>query len=359
MDKQDTFNINHNIKVIGVGGGGNNTLNFLKTTKYGNQIQMFALNTDEQALRTSCADNKIPIGASLTQGLGAGSIPSVGKKAAIESRDEIDKILDDTDLLFIAAGMGGGTGTGAAPEIAKYAQEKGILTIAVVTTPFLFEGKMRMDLALQGVKELRENTDVCLVISNQNLVKNHGEEYVEDSFKLTDTVLETAINALLHLLESNSNLGNNLTINDFMSLFKDAGFAMISIEESFNENLDFRENLKEALIKAVQSDMLEVSMSGATTFILEIAISKNISFSDLYNLPAKILYRLLGYDQLSAIKPSDVNVKIIPVVDQERDDTGVKVTLIATKFKNQEAVCDQILNNTESEMNGAIIFEEM
>ena len=225
---QANFTKTPNIKVIGVGGGGNNTINFLKESGHCPDVMMYALNTDEQALRNCKADVTLPIGKTITRGLGAGSDPEVGRRAAEESREEIEKILENTDIVFVASGMGGGTGTGAAPEVAKYARDKGILTFAISTTPFVFEGAMRFHLALDGVKKLKANSDVCLIISNQNLIESHGDVYVEESFSLPDSVMETTISGLIELLTAHSQYGRNLDLNHLYNTLQNAGLALVS-----------------------------------------------------------------------------------------------------------------------------------
>lgn len=187
------------IKVIGVGGGGNNAVNRMLEHNIKN-VEFFIANTDVQVLHQSKLDSKIALGKTLTKGLGAGGNPDIGKKAALESEKTLLNILQDTDMLFIAAGMGGGTGTGAAPIIAKLAKDLGILTVGVVTTPFSFEGKKRNSNALEGIDELMKNVDSLISVSNDRLIKLIGGLPLKESFQEADKVLAQAIETITDLI---------------------------------------------------------------------------------------------------------------------------------------------------------------
>ena len=192
---------NYNIKILGIGGGGSNTVDYIVNSNIFNNVETYAINTDAQALENSKADKKIHIGEILTKGLGAGAIPTIGKKAAEESVEQILEELRGADIVFIASGMGGGTGTGAAPYIAELSKKLGILTIGIVTKPFTFEGPSRMKMAVEGIKILEKVTDVTIVIPNEKLIEQHYDKYLEEAFKLPDEVLKQATEVIVTLLE--------------------------------------------------------------------------------------------------------------------------------------------------------------
>lgn len=369
------------MKVFGVGGGGNNTVDHLKTIGIDGKVITYALNTDAQALKNSKADFKIKLGEELTQGLGAGSLPSVGAEAARESRQLIEGHLDDTDILFIAAGMGGGTGTGAAPEIANYAREKGLLTIAVVTTPFTFEGTNRMRSAIGGVKALEETCDVCLVISNQNLIHNHSDVFVEDAFELPDNVLKTAILAFISVLTNSTTYGKDISYNQLKGMLTNAGLAVISIESSgkelpddhkdaINADLDRKEaagefvdrerairareiefNLAKAIEKAVLSEMLDVSVRGAKSIILSIGYPEGTTRDNMQAHPHRIIRKLFNY---TPEEYTNINVTVTPYY-HNKGTKEVEVTLIATGFEDDKTV-DRVIKNKEEEIENSDIL---
>lgn len=334
---QANFTKTPNIKVIGVGGGGNNTINFLKESGHCPDVMMYAFNTDEQALRNCKADVTLPIGKTITRGLGAGSDPEVGRRAAEESREEIEKILENTDIVFVASGMGGGTGTGAAPEVAKYARDKGILTFAISTTPFVFEGAMRFHLALDGVKKLKANSDVCLIISNQNLIESHGDVYVEESFSLPDSVMETTISGLIELLTAHSQYGRNLDLNHLYNTLQNAGLALVSQAKVSDREKSSAQNFVQAIANAANSEMLQVSVRGAHEFILLFRASNELSLEECQMIPQTVLQRLLGYDNFS--------IQQIPMLT-DTDSTDVEVTLVATKFDNVDETFNRAMANS-------------
>ena len=214
-----------NIKVIGVGGGGNNVVNRMVRSGV-KSVEFIAVNTDKQALTSSSAGYKIQIGEKLTHGQGAGSNPDVGRKSAEESRNQISKALEDTDMVFITAGMGGGTGTGAAPVVAQIARELGILTVGVVTRPFAFEGKKRLEQALSGIEELNKNVDSLVIIPNERL-KYVSEQKItfKNAFEIADGVLRQAVKNISELITVPGFI--NLDFADVTSVMKDAGFAHI------------------------------------------------------------------------------------------------------------------------------------
>ncbi|MBR1971607.1 MAG: cell division protein FtsZ [Clostridia bacterium] len=251
------------IKVIGVGGGGNNAVKRMKLAGV-KSAEFIAVNTDKQDLILSNADKLVQIGEKLTKGLGAGANPEIGKKAAEESRDLIAEIVKDTDLLFITCGMGGGTGTGATPIIAEVAKEMGILTVAVVTRPFLFEGAKRADNAQKGINELKKHVDTLVVIPNEKLVgliPKGGK--LMDAFKVADDTLRQGIQGISDLIVNPGLI--NLDFADVKTIMQDQGMAHMGIGRGKGEKRTL-----EAVRQAVASPLLETTIEGATGIILNI-----------------------------------------------------------------------------------------
>ena len=254
---------NAKILVMGVGGGGCNAVNAMIASGV-ESADFIAVNTDEQALNLSSATKKITLGASVTKGLGAGARPDVGKQAAEESRNEIDKALDGVDMLFITAGMGGGTGTGAAPVIASIARDKGILTVGVVTKPFAFEGFVREKNADEGIKELKKFCDTLIVIPNNNLLKVLGAKAsMVESFRYADSVLRDSVKGLADLIGIPSLI--NVDFADVRTIMKDKGIAHLTVGSAEGPN-----KIQEAVRKAVMSPLLDTNISGATGVLLYI-----------------------------------------------------------------------------------------
>ncbi len=246
------------IVVLGVGGGGCNAVNRMISSNT-NFIDFIAVNTDSTALATSSARRQIKIGAKLTKGLGAGGRPEVGAKAAEESQNEIAAALEGVDMAFITAGMGGGTGTGAAPIVAKIAKEMGILTVAVVTKPFKFEGPKRMRFALEGIEKLRENVDTLIVIPNQKLIETADKSTtMADAFDMADNVLRQGVTGISDLITKPGEI--NLDFADVCTVMRDQGLAHFGIGQD--------ENIEEAAKKAISSPLLETSIDGAKSVIV-------------------------------------------------------------------------------------------
>lgn len=244
------------IKVIGAGGGGNNAVNRMVEAQL-QGVEFIAVNTDKQALHTSKAEHKIQIGEKLTRGLGAGANPEVGKKAAEESKDEIIKVLEGADMVFVTAGMGGGTGTGAAPVIAQLAKEMGILTVGVVTKPFVFEGKVRMKNAENGIAELKSKVDTLITIPNDRLLQIvQKNTSMLDAFSMADDVLKQGIQSISDLIAVPGLI--NLDFADVTSVMKEQGLAHMGIGNATGENRAI-----EAAREAIQSPLLETSIRGA------------------------------------------------------------------------------------------------
>ena len=264
------------IKVVGVGGAGNNVVN--RMVKSGTQgIEYVAVNTDKQALAVSSADQKIQIGEKLTHGQGAGSDPDVGKRSAEESRNNIAKSLENADMVFITAGMGGGTGTGAAPTIADIAREAGILTVGVVTKPFKFEGANRMRQAEQGIADLGEKVDSLIIIPNDRL------KYVTDqkitfanAFGIADDVLKQAVTSISELVGFSENVMINLDFADVSAVMKSAGRAHMGVGIATG-----REKAEQAATAAVSSPLLETSINGAMGVLINITGSAEMTLDDV------------------------------------------------------------------------------
>ncbi len=302
------------IKVIGVGGGGNNAVNRMIAAGI-TSAEFVAVNTDFQALTLSNAPTKVQIGAKLTGGLGAGADPNVGEKAAEESREELRALLKDVDLLFITAGMGGGTGTGAAPVIAALSKELGILTVAVVTKPFAFEGKRRMHNAIQGIENLRGNVDTLLVIPNEKLLEvlPKGTAMLE-SFIKADDVLKQAIQSISELIVTPTVI--NLDFADISAIMRKKGLAHMGI--GIGEGPD---KAIEAVRNAVESPLLETNIEGASGVILHVMGGKDMALDEVADAS-----RLVE----DIVDPA-ANI-IFGTGFDENLENKVQVTLIATGF---------------------------
>lgn len=302
------------IRVIGVGGGGNNAVDRMIDAGI-KSAEFVAMNTDYQALIRSKAELKIQLGAELTKGLGAGADPSIGEKAAQESIDQIKEVLQDNDLVFITAGMGGGTGTGAAPVVASIAREMGILTVAVVTKPFNFEGKKRMENAEKGIENLRQYVDTLVIIPNEKLlsVVPKGTPIVK-AFQVADDVLRQGIQGISDLIVNPALI--NLDFNDVRTVMSNKGLAHMGIGCGEGENRTL-----EAVRQAVQSPLLETDIEGATGVIINVTGGLDISLSEVAEA-SKLVQDVVD---------SSANIIFGAGVDEELGDKVV-VTIIATGF---------------------------
>ncbi len=303
-----------NIKVIGVGGGGNNAVNRMVNANI-KSAEFIAVNTDKQALLMSKAQHRVQIGEKLTRGLGAGADPEVGLKAAEESREVLSEMLKDTDLVFITAGMGGGTGTGAAPIIANIAKELGALTIAVVTKPFVFEGKRRMDNAERGIKELKAVVDTLVVIPNDKLLKivPKGTPIIE-AFRTADDVLRQGIQGISDLIVTPSLI--NLDFADVKTIMKNKGLAHMGVGRGKGDNRTI-----EAVRQAVSSPLLETTIEGATGIILNIKGGIDLALEEVYEAAALVK---------EVVDPS-CNIIFGSGIDESMEEE-VEITVIATGF---------------------------
>lgn len=306
------------IRVMGVGGGGCNAINSMIDSGV-SSAEFFAINTDNQALLLSHADNCIQIGAMLTKGLGAGSDPNIGEAAAEESKEEIADVLKGTDLLFIAAGMGGGTGTGAASVIARIARELGILTVAVVTKPFSFEGRVRNENAKKGITNLKKYVDTLVVIPNDKLLQSLPTNIgVLDAFKVADDMLKQGIIGIVDLIATPSLI--NLDFADVNTVMRNQGLAHMGIGRAKGEN-----RVIESVRQAVSSPLLETTIEGAKSVILNVTGGKDLMLSEISE----------AAELVQGIIDPSANIIFGNTIDDSMVDE-VKITVIATGFNPLE-----------------------
>ncbi|MBQ1537658.1 MAG: cell division protein FtsZ [Ruminococcus sp.] len=265
------------IKVIGVGGGGGNALNCIADAGIVGNVDYIAINTDIQALKNSKAAERIQIGSKLTHGLGAGAKPEVGEASAKESQDEITEAIKDADMVFITAGMGGGTGTGAAPVVAQIAHDMGKLTIAVVTKPFGFEGAKKMAKAEQGIAGLLDNVDALIVIPNQNLLASGQKLTMRQSYALADEVLKTDVISIAEIITRHDEI--NVDFADITTIIKDAGFAHMAIGHGQG-----KDKVPEVVAQVIKSDLLETAIAGAKRLLVNITMSEDIVVDEIDEL---------------------------------------------------------------------------
>ena len=305
------------IKVIGVGGAGCNAVN--RMVQYGLQgVEFIAVNTDKQALSMNKGDNKIQIGEKLTKGLGAGADPEIGRKAADESRDLIQEALRGADMVFITAGMGGGTGTGAAPIVAQCAKEMGILTVGVVTKPFTFEGRVRMRNAEAGIENLKPAVDTLITIPNDKLIALVGKASLPDALRVADDVLRQGIQGISDLIAVPSMI--NLDFADVKTIMKEKGMAHMGIGTACGEK-----RASEAAKQAVESPLLETSIDGAKGILINITGGPDLSLLEV-NEAAELI-------QQSA--DPDANIIFGADIDESMGD-ALRITVIATGFDKAE-----------------------
>ena len=269
------------IKVIGVGGGGGNALNSIADTGIIGNVDYIAINTDIQALKNSKAQEKIQIGPKQTHGLGAGAKPEVGEASAIESQDDITEVIKDADMVFITAGMGGGTGTGAAPVVAKIAHDMEKLTIAVVSKPFRFEGAKKMEKAEVGIAKLLENVDALIVIPNQNLLSTGQKLTMKQSYALSDEVLKTDVISIAEIITRHDEI--NVDFADITTIIKDAGFAHMAIGHGQG-----KDKVPDVVSQVIKSDLLETSVAGAKRLLVNITMSEDIVVDEIDELTQAI-----------------------------------------------------------------------
>ena len=306
------------IKVIGVGGSGKNAINHMINAKV-RGVEFIVMNTDTQDLHNSLADKKIHIGKNLTRGLGAGMNPDVGKRAAEETKAEIQDVIKGSDMVFIACGMGGGTGTGAAPIVAKSSKEQGILTVAVVTKPFFFEGNQRGRIAEEGLRELEKEVDAIIVIPNDKLMQIAGKDMgFRDAFALCDSVLQQAVEGISDLITTPGVI--NVDFADIKAIMADTGTALMGIGMGSGEG-----RAGKAATEAINSPLLEVSINGARGVLFAISGGDDLTIHEIQEA-AKIITESI-----------DKEAKVIfgTIKDDRLKKGEVKVTVIATGFPTE------------------------
>jgi len=301
------------IKVVGVGGSGSNAVSRMKKCKI-KGVELIAINTDIQDLRKTKADLKLRIGRKLTQGLGTGMNPEIGKRAALENRAEIQEILKDTDMVFIAGGMGGGTCTGAAPVVAQIAKDLGNLTIAIVTKPFSFEGSARMRIAERGVRNLKEKVDTLILISNDKLLSALDPKVsLLNAFWICDDILRQAVKGISDLIMLPGII--NVDFADVQAIMKNSGTALFGTGRARGDK-----RAEEAAISAINSPLLDISSRGAKGILFNVSGGKDISLSEI--------------DEVAKVICQEVNpeAKVIfgAVQDEKLKKGEIKVTVIAT-----------------------------
>ena len=303
------------IKVIGAGGGGGNAVNrMIKAGLTG--VDFWAMNTDAQVLKMSLAENKIQLGSKLTEGLGAGGDPSVGEKAAEETRDQIVQALDGADMVFVTAGMGGGTGTGAAPVIAKIAKELGALTIGVVTKPFSFEGKRRMNQAQQGLEKLKETVDALIVIPNDKLLEVvERRTTMKEAFQVVDEVLLRGVQGISDIITVPGLI--NVDFADVKAVMQSSGSALMGIGKGSGEG-----RAMEAAKQAINSPLLETSINGASGIIMNVTGGSDMTLFEVTEA-AQVIHDAVAEDAI---------VTFGSVID-DRIQGEIQITVIATGFE--------------------------
>ena len=334
------------IKVVGVGGGGGNMVNHIIRVNPNLNIDLIVANTDAKALENSLAHTKIQLGEKTTKGLGAGMRPEVGKAAAEESYDEVKSALETSDIVFIGTGLGGGTGTGAAPVVAQAAKDIGALTVAVVTMPFMFEGKKRRKLADCGLEELRKESDSIVVIPNDKLLtlidKNAG---IKESFEMVDEVLARAVNGMSTIVLDSGKSDINLDFADVRTIMSHRGLALMGVGEANGE-----EAAQEAIKNAIQSPLLDnMTINGAFGILVHFRISPSCPLTDIYNAMSIIH------------EAADEDAEIIfgTTTDDKIEDNKVEVTIIATGFQGSQQEVDKNEDTQVSNTNDIIKKERI
>lgn len=312
----DAFESYAKIVVIGVGGAGSNAVNQMLEEKIAN-IEFWVFNTDAQALATSKAENRLVLGRQTTRGLGAGGDPQVGREAALDSVDDIKRVIEGANMVFIAAGMGGGTGTGAAPVVAKLAKDAGALTVAIVTRPFTFEGNSRKVKAVEGITELKSAVDSIIIVSNDKLMFMNGSRPISEAFNESDKVLAQSVKTITDLILLPGLI--NLDFADVRSTLKDKGVALIGFGMGSGEH-----KAEEASSSAIASPLLEASVKGAHSAIINITGGKSVTLDEAQEAVNYI------------IEAAGNNVNIIFGVQQNPElNDQMLISVIATEFDEE------------------------
>lgn len=322
-----------NIKIIGVGGGGGNAVASITRAGVRNIYSILA-NTDAQAMNSIPAAEKILLGKDLTKGLGSGSNPSLGEKAALESEDDIKAVLKGSDLVFVAAGMGGGTGTGASPVIAKIAKSVGALVVGVVTTPFNFEGKARLNNAKAGIEKLSKVVDSIIIVSNNSLLKQFGTIPIKDAFLYSDAVLKQAVRTITDLISQRAMI--NLDFADVKTVMKDQGKALIGIGSAKGEN-----KAKTAAENAISSALLDVSIKGAKQAIINVTVGNEFTLEEV-DQAIEVIKKFAG---------EDMNVVFGIAINESLNDEMI-ISIIATGLnKDSRNVLGEISSQPQETSN--------
>jgi cell division protein FtsZ len=340
-------NVGAQIKVIGVGGCGCNAVNNMINAKL-KGVEFIACNTDIQTLKSSLSSNRVQIGSKLTKGLGAGGDPVLGKNAALESEQELRAALQDADMVFITAGMGGGTGTGASPVVAHIAKDLGVLTVAVVTKPFPFEGKRKMSQAEAGEKDLSEDVDALIIIPNNRLLSLAGKNVpLLEAFKMADDILINAVKGISDLINNTGLV--NVDFNDVKAVMIEKGKALMGIGYGTGEN-----RAATAAQAAISSPLLEdMDIHGAKGLLINITSSPNITMSEIHEASSLI----------QSAAHEDANIIWGVVIDETMDDK-MAITVVATGFANKPIVLSstdkgkyQQLQQTSRDMHNASVID--
>ena len=328
------------IKVIGVGGGGSNAVSRMFRERISG-VEYIVMNTDIQALLKSDVPNRIRIGEQLTQGMGVGGDPDKGSASAEESREEIYDVIRDSNMVFIAAGMGGGTGTGAAPVIAEIAQETGALTVGVVTRPFAFEGIRRSKQAQAGIEKLQNNVDTLLVIPNQRLsIISQEEVTAENAFGLADDVLRLGVQSITELITNPGDI--NLDFADVQSIMRDAGPAWMSIGHASGGSRS-----RDAAQEAIINPLMDVSIEGATGVLFNITGGSDLKLSELHEA-AEVIQRVVD---------PEANI-IFGMTTDHKMENEIKITIIATGFPTTDTLLQRDMARTVEAVNKVEINED-
>lgn len=320
------------IKVIGVGGSGGNAINHMIGERI-RTVEFIAMNTDVQDLHKSAAEKKIHLGKNLTKGLGAGGNPEMGMRAAEETKAEIQDAVKGADMVFIACGMGGGTGTGAAPVIARAAKEQGILTVAVVTKPFFFEGNQRMKTAERGIDELESEVDAIIVIPNDRLLAIAGKDMsFKEAFAKCDEVLRQAVEGISDLIASPGII--NVDFADMKSVLTDAGTALMGVGFASGEG-----RAEKAAIQAINSPLLDISINGARGVLFAISSNDDLTMGEFQD-SAKVITESID---------KDARVIIGTIADERMKKGEMKITVIATGFPTDTSKKQNLFGNSSAQ----------
>lgn len=315
-DDLDNFEPVARIVVIGVGGGGNNAINRMMDENITN-VEFYAANTDKQALSLSKAPNRIILGEDITKGLGAGGDPEVGRKAAESSEAKLKEVLEGADLVFIAAGMGGGTGTGAAPFIAKLAKEAGALTVAIVTRPFAIEGNKKIAYSVEGISNLKQNVDSLIIVSNDKLLLTHGTLGAGEAFIQADKVLAQSVKTITDIILRPAVM--NLDFADVRNVLQNSGIALIGFGTGEGEN-----KVEDAAREALNCPIIEQSIKGAKKCICHITVGPQISLYDCLQTVQKIIN--------DTVETPDLKLGL--AINNELDDQII-LSIIASNFEDE------------------------